>query len=99
MKMRAPFPPAAERRIRREARSATLRERALALRQAGWTYIAIGIALGVSLTRAHQIVKKAARFAAEGAPTMERPSADSNQPAANGPTKTRAFPWYSPPSS
>jgi Sigma-70, region 4 len=52
----------AERRIRREARSATLRARALALRQDGWTYAAIGQALGVSLERARQIVKKAERL-------------------------------------
>jgi len=42
MLTRVPIPAAAERRIRRESRSATLRERALALRQAGWTYVAIG---------------------------------------------------------
>jgi hypothetical protein len=51
-----------ERRIRREARSATLRERAPALRRAGWTLTAIGHALGISLARAHQIVKKAERL-------------------------------------
>jgi hypothetical protein len=51
-----------ERRIRREARSATLRERALALRQAAWTYAAIGQALGVSLERARQMVRKAERL-------------------------------------
>jgi len=51
-----------ERRIRREARSETLRERALALRQDGWTYAAIGGMLSVSLERARQIVKKAERL-------------------------------------
>ena len=51
-----------ERRIRRDARSAVLRERALALRQAGWTYAAIGQALGVSLERARQLVRRAERL-------------------------------------
>jgi hypothetical protein len=51
-----------ERRIRREARSAALRERALALRQAGATYAEIGDALGLSLERARQIVLKARRL-------------------------------------
>ena len=55
------LPPAAERRIRREARSETLRERASALRRGGWTFAAIGKALGVSLERARQIVRKAER--------------------------------------
>jgi hypothetical protein len=39
-----------------------MRERVLALRQAGWTYAAIGEALGVSMTRAHQIARKAERL-------------------------------------
>jgi hypothetical protein len=47
------------RRIRRDARSQTLRERAHNLRQAGWTYVAIGAALGVSTSRALQMVRKA----------------------------------------
>jgi len=75
----------AERRIRREARSETLRERALALRQAGWTLASIGIALGVSTTRVYQMVRKAERLIAEraaerdslneaGAPIRRRPS-------------------------
>ena len=55
------IPPAAERRIRREARSETLRERALALRRGGWTFAVIGNALGVSPKRAGQIVRKAER--------------------------------------
>jgi hypothetical protein len=59
--------PRTERRIRREARSATLRERALALRQAGWTLAAIGQALGVSTTRAFQMARKAERLS-EAAP-------------------------------
>jgi hypothetical protein len=63
MLTRVPIPPAAERRIRREARSATLRERALALRQAGETYASIGRVLGVSLERARQIARKAERLA------------------------------------
>jgi hypothetical protein len=52
----------AERRIRREARSATLRELALRLRRDGATYAAIGAVLGVSSTRARQIARKADRF-------------------------------------
>jgi hypothetical protein len=52
-----------ERRIRREAHSAALRDRALALRQTGATYAAIGGVLGVSLERARQIVRKAERLA------------------------------------
>jgi hypothetical protein len=55
------IPPPAERRIRREARSETLRERALALRDSGWTLAAIGGVLGVSDTRAGQLVYKAER--------------------------------------
>ena len=61
MLTRVPFSPA-ERRIRREARSATLRELALRLRRDGATYAAIGAALGVSSTRARQIARKADRF-------------------------------------
>ena len=77
---RIAIPPPAERRIRREARSATLRERALALRQAGWTLANIGQALGVSTTRAFQMVRKAERLirerseSEEGTPARERPS-------------------------
>jgi hypothetical protein len=56
------IPGPAERRIRREARSETLRERALALRQAGWTLQAIAVALGVSTTRVQQIVRKGERL-------------------------------------
>jgi DNA-directed RNA polymerase sigma subunit (sigma70/sigma32) len=52
----------AARRIRREAHSAAQRERALALREAGWTYAAIAQVLGVSLERARQITKKAERL-------------------------------------
>jgi hypothetical protein len=72
--MSIPIPAPAERRIRREARSATLRERALALRQAGWTLTAIGVALGLSVTRAYQIVKKAERLSRE-ASIAEDPAA------------------------
>src|SRR5262249_4717322 len=53
----------AERRIRREARSAALRDLALALRQGGKTFAIIGQELGLSLERARQIVKKAERLA------------------------------------
>jgi hypothetical protein len=94
MQTRVPIPAGAERRIRREARSAARREIALKLRQGGKTLAAIGEALGVSLTRARQIIRKA-EFA-EGAPATERPSADSNQPAANGPKHSRAVPWVHP---
>jgi hypothetical protein len=51
-----------ERRLRREAHSAALRDRALVLRQTGATYAAIGGVLGVSLERARQIVKRAERL-------------------------------------
>ena len=63
---RIAIPSSAERRIRREARRATLRERALALRQAGWTLANIGQALGVSTTRAFQMVRKAERLISKG---------------------------------
>jgi len=65
MRMRARIPIATtptERRVRREARSETLRELALALRQDGWTYAHIGKALGVSLERARRVIKKAERL-------------------------------------
>jgi hypothetical protein len=55
------IPPPAERRIRREARSQTLRDLALGLRQAGWTLAEIAAALGLSIERARQIVRKAER--------------------------------------
>jgi hypothetical protein len=77
MLTRVLIPPPTERRIRREARSAILRERALALRQAGWIYADIGMALGVSTTRALQMARKAERLISKtekGAPTTERPS-------------------------
>jgi hypothetical protein len=79
------IPPATERRIRREARSETLRERALALRQAGWTYAAIGQALGFSTTRALQLVRKAERIRSskEGALATGRPF-DSDDPFTAG---------------
>jgi hypothetical protein len=53
---------ATERRVHREARSAALRAQALALRQNGATYAAIGAALGLSLERARQIALKAERL-------------------------------------
>jgi hypothetical protein len=73
--------PRTERRLRREGRSAALRERALALRQAGWTYAAIGEALGVSTTRALQMVRRAEliRSSEKGAPSQGRPSNDPRQ--------------------
>ena len=51
----------AERRLRREAQSAALRQRAFALRQTGATYAGIGRELGLSLERARQLVHKAER--------------------------------------
>jgi hypothetical protein len=82
MHRRVALPSSAERRIRREARSATLRERALSLRQAGWTLASIGQVLGVSTTRAFQMVRKAERLIHErsskqGAPGEGRPSSNS----------------------
>jgi hypothetical protein len=53
---------AVERRIAREQQSAATRERALALRQAGQTYAAIGAELGVCLERARRVVLKAKRL-------------------------------------
>jgi hypothetical protein len=91
------IPPATERRIRREARSATLRERALALRMAGWTYPAIGRALGFSATRALQIVRKAQCTNQKGAPSQERLSV-STGPFTAGQVM-QATPWYDPPTS
>jgi hypothetical protein len=66
----------AERRIRREARSETLRERALALRRAGWTLARIGQALGVSTTRVFQMARKAERLIAE---SIERDASPDNE--------------------
>jgi hypothetical protein len=57
-----PIFPTAEQRIRREARTATLRERAVALRAAGWTLARIGVVLGVSATRVGQLLRKAKRL-------------------------------------
>jgi hypothetical protein len=106
MLTRVPIPPAAERRIRREARSATLRERALALRLAGWTFASIGIALGVSTTRALQMVRKAERLIAErvaerdassnnepGAPVWERPLDSNDGPFAAGRNEAALCPY------
>jgi hypothetical protein len=100
MLTRVPIPAAAERRIRREARSAILRERALALRHAGWTYVAIGAALGVSTTRALQMVRKAERLSRElsskeGTLARGCPS-DSNDPLAAGRNNNEQSPWYPP---
>ena len=67
------IPPGVERRIRREARSATLRELALLRRREGWTLAAIGVALGVSVTRVHQIIRKAERLIREGSRPCDDP--------------------------
>jgi hypothetical protein len=96
--MATPIPSSAERWIRREGRSAAMRERALALRQTGWTYARIGQALGVSTTRALQLVRKAEweiRSSEKGAPSQGRPS-DSNDPRQTGRTEFVACPVYDP---
>jgi hypothetical protein len=59
---RIPISTPTERRIRREARSAALRAQALALRQSGATYAAIANALGLSVGRAVQIVRRGERL-------------------------------------
>ena len=91
------IPPAAERRLRREGRSAAMREPALALRRVGWTYARIGQALGVSSTRALQLVRKAEwiiRSSEKGAPAKGRPS---NDPLAAGRTEFGTCTVYDPP--
>ena len=60
---RIAIPSAAERRIRRESHHAARREIALRLRREGKTLAAIAAVLGVSTTRAFQMVRKAARLA------------------------------------
>jgi len=62
MRRSIPTSTPAERRLQREAHSANQRARALALRQAGATYAAIGAQLGVSIERARQIVRKVERL-------------------------------------
>jgi len=103
MLTRIPIPPPAERRIRREERSATLRKRALALRQAGWTLARIGQALGVSTTRALQMVRKAERLMSEsneGAPVWERPLDSNDDPLAAGRNELEQRAWlYTPPAT
>jgi Sigma-70, region 4 len=92
---RTPIPPGVERRIRREARSATLRELALLRRREGWTLAAIGVALGVSVTRVHQILRKAERLNREGIPAPGAPSPDPNDPlarAANTDEQRQCYP-------
>ena len=56
------IPPSAERRIRREGRHAARRELALKLRREGKTLAAIGAVIGVSTTRALQMVRRAERL-------------------------------------
>jgi hypothetical protein len=66
MEMRDCFPIATaptERRLAREARSARMREQALALRRIGATYAAIGRVLSVCLERARRITLQAERLA------------------------------------
>jgi hypothetical protein len=86
MQTRIPIPLPAERRIHREARSAARREIALKLHLEGKTLAAIGAVLGVSTTRAFQMLRKAKRLISEnekGAPSQERPL-DSIGPLAAG---------------
>ena len=75
----------AQRRLRREGYAAARRELALKLHREGQTLAAIGAVLGVSTTRAFQMVKKGKRLIAEnekeGAPSQGRPS-DSTGPLA-----------------
>src|SRR5262249_50694101 len=52
----------AQRRLRREERSAAVRDRASGLRQIGATYAVIAEELGVSFERARQLVRKAERL-------------------------------------
>jgi hypothetical protein len=56
---------ATDRRIRREAEADARRAQALAMRQAGATFAAIGAAFGLSLEQARQIVHKAERIASD----------------------------------
>jgi len=59
---RIAIPGPAERRIRRESHHAARREIALRLRQEGKTLAAVAAVLGVSVTRAFQIVRTAERL-------------------------------------
>src|SRR5262249_23304325 len=95
---RIAIPGPAERRIRREARSETLRERALALRRSGWTLARIGIALGVSTTRVYQMVRKAERLLTER--VGEREASPDNEAGASfrGRPSRSANPFVSKPS-
>jgi hypothetical protein len=68
-----------ERRIAREKASAALRAYAVQLRSAGATLEQVGVALGVSHTRAGQIIARAARLAA--------------RPRWHGQLATRALCW------
>jgi hypothetical protein len=98
MLIRTPISPATERRIRREGRSAAMRERALALRVSGWTYAAIGQALGVSTTRALQLVRRAEReihAIKKGAPATGR-LPHSDDPLAAGRTEVGTCTVYDP---
>ena len=63
MRHRLTATPPTERRLAREARSASMRAHALALRQGGATYAAIGGALGLLLERARCITLQAERLA------------------------------------
>jgi hypothetical protein len=80
MLMGTSIPPATERRIRREGRSAALRERALR-------------ALGVSSSRSLQLVRKAELIRKKGAPSQGRPP-HSDDPLAAGRTEFDACTVY-----
>jgi hypothetical protein len=62
--MAHPITPSTARRIRREGYSAARREIALKLHLEGKTLAEIGAVLGVSITRVHQMLKKAKRLLA-----------------------------------
>jgi hypothetical protein len=103
MPSRIPIPAPTLRRIRREARSAARREIALKLHVEGKTLAEIGAVLGISVTRALQMVRKAKRLISEsekGAPATLRRSIIRNaaktctQCAKSGCTLTAGVPVW-----
>lgn len=62
MHNRIPISSPTERRLRREAHTAERRAQALAMRQGGATYAAIGRAFGISLERARRLTAEAERL-------------------------------------
>lgn len=82
---RISIPGSAERRLRREGHSAARRELAVKLHREGKTLGSIAALLGVSTTRAFQMVRKEKRLISEskeGAPAQGTPSSDSDPLAA-----------------